>query len=474
MDRRSRWARRVGVALFALGGFPAVVRAHNVAVGRFDAPVPLPLLFAGAGGTVALTALWLARAGAPPSALSTRPLLTVETRTVRSLRAVARGGFLLAVVAAVVAGVAGRQVAAENVATLFTWPVWVRGLGLVAVLVGSPWRALSPWRTLYRGLCRLEGDRIALLGDPPPWLGSWPALVGFVVLVGVVEGLTVVPRSPALTAVVVSAYGLATVGGAVLVGPSWFERADPLEAFYRLFGRVAPLGLERAGPETTAVVVRPPWVGCRAPVSETALVAFAVATVYTVSFDGFANTRPYGTLRLGVAGALGTGPPTGVLLYVAGLVVFVATFAAATRGGDALAASGADAVVAGGSARADGGVSAARAFAPTLLPIAAAYDVAHNYPAVATGAARLVEVALRPLGVAPALDPLWWLSVPAFWGSQVALVVAGHLVAVVAAHRVAADRYPAATVRRGHLPLAALMVGYTVLSLWVVSRPVVA
>jgi hypothetical protein len=65
--------------------------------------------------------------------------------------------------------------------------------------------------------------------------------------------------------------------------------------------------------------------------------------------------------------------------------------------------------------------------------------------------------------------------VPAFWGSQVVLVVVGHVVAVVAAHLAATARYGSPRrARRAHLPLVVVMVGYTVLSLWIISRPVVA
>lgn len=68
-----------------------------------------------------------------------------------------------------------------------------------------------------------------------------------------------------------------------------------------------------------------------------------------------------------------------------------------------------------------------------------------------------------------------WLSLPAFWASQVVPIVVRHVIAVVAAHLVAAERYPRlADARRGHLPSVAPVVGYTVLSLWIVSRPVVS
>ena len=58
-----------------------------------------------------------------------------------------------------------------------------------------------------------------------------------------------------------------------------------------------------------------------------------------------------------------------------------------------------------------------------------------------------------------------------YWGSAVGLVVVGHLVAVVAAHLASRELF-GVDAARGHAPLVALMVGYTVLSLWILSRPV--
>ena len=106
--------------------------------------------------------------------------------------------------------------------------------------------------------------------------------------------------------------------------------------------------------------------------------------------------------------------------------------------------------------------------APTLLPIAAGYDFAHNFSYVLTYAGRLPRVA----GL-ESIDPLWWLSLPLFWGIQVFLIVAGHVVAVVAADAVTQRLAPTERwALIAHAPLVVLMVGYTVLSLWVVSLPV--
>jgi hypothetical protein len=115
------------------------------------------------------------------------------------------------------------------------------------------------------------------------------------------------------------------------------------------------------------------------------------------------------------------------------------------------------------------------ALAPTVLPIAAAYDVAHNYPYVVRSTGRLVELSAGSVGInIGSLNPLGWLTLPAFWASQVGLIVVGHVIAVVAAHTVAVDRYASVhAARSAHLPLVVLMIGYTVLSLWIISQPVV-
>ena len=471
-NQHARWRRAILSVGILISFGSGVVSAHSVSTSRFDAPIPLSLLFLGAGGTVALTALWLATTGESAGRTKSRHLLTISRRTARWLRVTAGAVFFLGVVAAIGVGFLGRQVAAENFATVFTWPVWFRGLALLALLIGSPWRALSPWRAVYRGLCRLEGEQLALLGEYPNRLGSWPAVVGFLILLGVIENLTILPQSPTLTAVVIASYGLVMLAGAVCFGPTWFDRADPLDVLYRLFGRVAGLYMARSTDGSLDLSIRPPWHGCLSPVAGMGLVVFVIATVYTLSFDGFANTRDYQQLLFDTREALGTGPLTSLLLYAAGLLVFIAAFVVIIRLVDTLGATSSTQREVASDGGQQSWQGAACAFAPTVLPIAAAYDVAHNYPYVFQSLARLVEI-IVPLG--SLCDPLGWLPLPAFWGSQVLLIVVGHVIAAVAAHHVAVDRFPTlSAARQGHLPLVVLMIGYTVLSLWIISQPVVA
>jgi hypothetical protein len=499
MNRGNGRLREIGnrsriplAALLVLGVMPGLASAHQVPSSKFASPLPLPLLFLGAGATVALTAGWLAVTERTPTeethrthVFSLSPSISTPIRL--GLRLVFFAGFA----AALVLGVTGRQVQVENFATVFAWPVWFRGVALLSILLGTPWAVLSPWRTLYRGFTWLEGERLADLGSYPKWLASWPAFVGFVVLMGIFENLTYIPNSPQLTTVVLAVYAALMILGSVLYGTEWFRRADPLSVLYRLFGRVASVTIDRTEDGGTDVSLRAPWRGSVEPVRSFSLVAFVITAVYTVSFDGFTNTRTYQDVLFGTRDVLGTGPETSVLLYAVGLVGFVVSFTLAswlverlggsesgTRAGRAADANTDGGQVTDGDGRplAPGWRGAAQAFAPTVLPIAAAYEVAHNYTYVFRYVGQLVAVALHP--VAPgvqAVNPVGWLSLPAFWGSQVLLIVLGHVIAVVAAHYVAVERFetPAAA-RRGHLPLVVLMVGYTVLSLWIISQPVVS
>jgi hypothetical protein len=289
--------------------------------------------------------------------------------------------------------------------------------------------------------------------------------VSFLVLVGIVENLTTLPSDPAQTAGLVAALTGGLVAGALVFGREWFERADPLTVFYRLLGRTAPLQVARPTTATDGgcgddrdgavrLVARAPWRETARPVADAGIAAVVVAAVYTVSFDGFVETPTYQAFLFAARDALGIAELVPILLYLGGFAGFLFVFRAVARLTTAL----------GGPRR------ATLTLAPTVIPIAAGYEVAHNYPFVLRNLGRLPGTV--GLGTA---DPLAWLSLPLFWGSQVVLIVLGHVVAVAAAHRVAVSH---TTSRRQalvvHAPMVVLMVGYTVLSLWVVSQPVVA
>jgi hypothetical protein len=70
--------------------------------------------------------------------------------------------------------------------------------------------------------------------------------------------------------------------------------------------------------------------------------------------------------------------------------------------------------------------------------------------------------------VAPSVD---WIPIQLVWYLSVGAIVLGHVVAVVLAHRLALRHTPARPILAG-LPLVLLMIGYTVLSLWIIAQPI--
>lgn len=456
--------RRVGLTILLAGFFIGVASGHKVS-GRFEAPLPLELLFGGAGISVGITAVMLAFTANEPSQLSNgRSLFTISPFTASLLRTTVQWLFVAAFILAIATGLVGKQAQAENFATVFVWAIWLKGVAIIAALIGSPWRVLSPWRAIYDGLVRVEGEPIALFDRYPNRLGIWPALGGYLLWIGIIENLTIVPRSPSATALLLVIYASIMIAGGITFGPQWFRQADALAVLYRLFERVAPFGITRTDTGGYHIRVRPPWRAAAQPVRRLAVTAFVIAAVYTVSFDGFTSTPEFQSLLFTIRNSFDIGLSVSIILYLTGFVIFIKVF---------IAIIGIVQRVAGRSL--SEWQTATLAFAPTILPIAVAYEIAHNYSFVVASISQL-PTTLWPFigsGQAPTIDLLVWLTLPVYWGSQVLLIVAGHLVAVVAAHSVAVARYETAqAARRAHIPLVVLMIGYTMLSLWIISRPV--
>jgi hypothetical protein len=111
----------------------------------------------------------------------------------------------------------------------------------------------------------------------------------------------------------------------------------------------------------------------------------------------------------------------------------------------------------------------ASAFAPSLVPIAAGYLVAHYWSLwVWEGTHGLAKMS-DPLGTGAnllgtaGLDAPEGLIAPGFVaGVQVVSIITGHVLGVVLAHERAVALFPRRAAVLGQLPLLAVMVAYTV------------
>ena len=123
----------------------------------------------------------------------------------------------------------------------------------------------------------------------------------------------------------------------------------------------------------------------------------------------------------------------------------------------------------------------ARAFVYSLIPIALAYHLAHYLSFLLIQGQRIIPLASDPLGygwnlfgTADYIVNIAIINARFAWITAVVAIVVGHIIAVYLAHAIAlrmlGERRPAL---RSQYPMLALMVGYTMVSLWIIAQPIV-
>ena len=369
-------------------------------------------------------------------------------------RAVSAVG-LAGLAAVVVVGFLGPPTPVENAGYLLVWVGWWAGFTMSTYLVGNAWPALNPWRAIAGALPTLDRPY-------PERFGSWPATVGLLALVylevvGPPRALAGNLSQPAFIATLAVGYSVVTLAGAIRYGEAWFERADPVSHVFRYYGRVAPVRRTDEGFE-----FRLPGSALSEPrlVDGPDDVAFVVALLWATTYDGLVATPAWRTaLRpLGVAGP--TARLTYLLAMVAGFALFWWVYRLAVDASRDLS----EAHVTGGAL--------ARRFTPPLLAIAAGYHLAHYLSYFLRLSPALAESFLSPF---TASQSFLTLPLPGWFdGVGLASILLGHLLAIWVAHAGAYDRFSSRLQAiRSQYPFIAVMVLYTMTSLWILSQPVV-
>jgi hypothetical protein len=361
---------------------------------------------------------------------------------------------VLALAAVLAVGAFGPAEPLQNFAVLFVWGGWWAGFTATTYLFGNTWPTLNPWRSLATPLDRLVPD---VGGRRFPDVGAWPAVVGLLGLIWL-EVVSPVADDPRLLAAVVGGYTLVTLVGASVRGPeSWFRDVDPASRVFRLYGAMAPLARESG-----TLRLRLPGSGLVThALDRRGAVAFVVALLWATTFDGLVTTPAWRTFA-GVV--VGLGVP-GALLYpvvlFAGFVVFLGVFRLAIRRARSRTETYLDAD------------RLARRFAPSLVAIAAGYHLAHYLGYFISLSPALATVAAAPLNP-PIEVPL--LSLPGWFETVgMAAILVGHVLAIWVAHTTAYDIFPSRIQAiRSQYPYIAVMVFYTMTSLWIIAQPEVA
>ncbi|KQV53933.1 MULTISPECIES: hypothetical protein [unclassified Duganella] len=438
-----------------LAAIPLPALAHGFGQ-RFDLPLPLWMFMGGAGATVAATFLLLARQRNMQPRAPERAFTLLERIPLASVLATALRLAVLALYLLVIcAGFAGAQNPFKNIAPAMVWAIWWVGMAFVSALLGDLWALVNPLDTVYRWTL---GERPAKLAWPQ-WAGVWPAALLFLAFVNMElnwEG----SEQPASLAAAMLAYSCLSWLAMFLFGRrTWLAHGEVFAVVFGLLARFAPNQVHNGRWQ-----LRPFGAGLllQAPLGWSHIV-LVMLMLASVSFDGLLETQAW----LDLQGALALPP---ALLRGAALCLLPAVFLLAY-----LAVCRAIAWCGGGAALA----ATAGWYVLTLVPIAIAYHFAHYLSFLAMAGQYLVPLASDPLNLGWDLFGtrfyfirLGIVDARMVWYVSLFAIVAGHVAAVWLGHQTALRQFgPRAT--RSQLPMLALMVAYTLLSLWIIAQPIV-
>jgi hypothetical protein len=476
--RPRQFAALSAALLAALVTSAGTAQAHGFEE-RYDLPVPLAYVVTGACVMVGLSFLAAILFARDPAAGSpTRRAAGIALP--RPLLLATRGIAWLLFVLAVASALWGTGDPLMNLAPTLVWIVWWVGLSFVSALICDIWPAIDPWRTTFdvldaaaRRLGQTGGMAIGLRW--PAWLGLWPAVLLLLAWcwLEIVYPLASSPFKVGCAALLWTAVNL---GGMVAFGrTAWQAHADVFAVVFSTLGRMAPL---RLAIDDTAIDDAAPVRATRGQV------AFVMAMLATVIFDGLHGGAAWFAFE-GLVRRLApqwmdvnnyfVGTVGLATVWLGFLVAYVATLHVS------LALMGAPRDGTGHCAHQHRATLAAR-LAITLVPIAAAYNVAHNFSSLVIQGQNVFALVSDPFG------RQWDLFGTAHWYPDISIVdarltwfvaviaiVLGHAASIWWSHRVAlAAGVPPRRGAVAMLPLTLLMIGYTAVSLTLIAEPMVA
>jgi hypothetical protein len=446
---------------------------------RYDLPLPLSLYLFGAAAAVVVSFIIVGlfvRGGASRSGFDRR--FDLMSRGIGRFILHPATGLVPRLVAfaifamTVAAGFIGNQDPYRNIAPTMVWVIFWVGLAYVSAFAGDIWALVNPWRTMFEAIARFPGRR---LPSPrlhyPEALGIWPACLLLLVF-SWIELVYPSPAEPRHIAWFATAYTLLTWVGMGLFGAeTWLQRGEVFTLVFGTFARFAPTEISR---REQVCALRPFGAGLLigGPASAS-MMAFVLLLLSTVLYDGLLSTPEWVAAENLAVALLGGGDVAAMVVRTIGLVGFWLFFLGGFIGVAAVMRRFAGAA---GSA-----LEMARHLALTLVPIVIGYHLAHYLLLLFVQGQYVVPLVSDPFGfgwnlfgTAGYRVDIAIVGARFAWYTAVTAILLGHIFAVGLAHLKVTRILPEhRTALRAEMPLTALMVAYTCLSLSIIAEPIV-
>lgn len=465
---------------------------------RYDLPIPLEMYFLGAVATVGTSFLVIVL-------ITQKGLIAKYPRKNiaewRLANFFLSHGFLalfkilsLAIFFLILAaGFIGVSDSNQNILPTFIWVIFWVGMVFISGFVGNMWKLLNPWLIMYevvensyrffftKGLTRYS--------NYPQALGAYPAVILFL-LFAWIENIWVYATEPFALSLIISAYSVFTLAGMFYFGPKiWLQNCEIFSLVMQFFARLAFLDSDKNEPyqyrsgsvnyqstQTPLLNIRLFGSGLVKKQKTTLAEGILLIVILsTVSFDGFAETDLWSkfiAFSYGSFSWLGVHTFSGIKTFglLSAPIILGTAFVLAIWCGKKIAHTQTPLPL------------LVAELSISLMPIAFAYHVAHYFSYLFIQGQRVIALISDPfgwgwdvIGTATYTPDISLIDAEFAWGFGLSAIVIGHVLAIYSAHVIASRTfYSLSGILKSQIPLMLLMIVYTVLSLWILSQPIVS
>ena len=359
----------------------------------------------------------------------------------------------------ILTGVLGSQFPVKNFAPTFVWVVWWGGFIWLHILFGDSWNFVNPWKNIFE-LIKFDEKP---LRQYPDKLKSWPAF-GFFLIFAWIELVYPTPAHPQFLGNIIFVYSIIVLAGMRVFGKNkWLDNCEPFTVFFNFVSSFSATRVASDG----KILLRPIASGLLDARYRFDQLCFLILILSVVSFDGLISTLFWYDV-IGIDAFGGSGRYDVIYVNTAGIIVsFLAffsifySFVAISR-----AITKTDITT----------LDLAQKFVPALLPISIVYHLAHYSAYFFLNGQLIIKLISDPFGFGwdifgtSSYEIVRTIDFILLWNYQVAVIVIGHILSVYIAHRISLRVFKDGKKSiMSQAPILLLMVGYTILGLWLLS-----
>ena len=359
----------------------------------------------------------------------------------------------------ILTGVLGSQFPVKNFAPTFVWVVWWGGFIWLHILFGDSWNFVNPWKNIFE-LIKFDEKP---LRQYPDKLKSWPAF-GFFLIFAWIELVYPTPAHPQFLGNIIFVYSIIVLAGMRVFGKNkWLDNCEPFTVFFNFVSSFSATRVTSDG----KILLRPIASGLLDARYRFDQLCFLILILSVVSFDGLISTLFWYDV-IGIDAFGGSGRYDVIYVNTAGIIVsFLAffsifySFVAISR-----AITKTDITT----------LDLAQKFVPALLPISIVYHLAHYSAYFFLNGQLIIKLISDPFGFGwdifgtSSYEIVRTIDFILLWNYQVAVIVIGHILSVYIAHRISLRVFKDGKKSiMSQAPILLLMVGYTILGLWLLS-----